>query len=87
LLLIGYFEGLDAERAIAWRAADSVALREFLGLVLPAPPPDHSTISRTRRLIALETPAAVFTGMLLLMCRTRDALGYIRLQKSFKQLT
>jgi hypothetical protein len=35
LLLIGYFEGLDAERAIAWRAADSFALREFLGLVLP----------------------------------------------------
>src|SRR5688572_24353586 len=41
LLLIGYFEGLDAERAIAWRAADSLALREFLGLVLPEAPPDH----------------------------------------------
>ena len=40
LLLIGYFEGLDAERAIAWRAADSFALREFLGLVLPEVPPD-----------------------------------------------
>src|SRR4026208_1727446 len=35
LLLIGYFEGLDAERAIAWRAAGSFALREFLGLLLP----------------------------------------------------
>ncbi len=58
LLLIGYFEGLDAERAIAWRAADSFALREFLGLVLPAAPPDHSTISRTRRLIDLETHQA-----------------------------
>jgi hypothetical protein len=46
LLLIGYFEGLDAERAIAWRAADSFALREFLGLILPDAPPDHSTISR-----------------------------------------
>ena len=64
LLLIGYFEGLDAERAIAWRAADSFALREFLGLVLPAAPPDHSTISRTRRLIDLETHQAVFTWML-----------------------
>jgi transposase len=64
LLLIGYFEGLDAERAIAWRAADSFALREFLGLVLPEPPPDHSTISRTRRLIDLETHEAVFTWML-----------------------
>jgi hypothetical protein len=55
LLLIGYFEGLDAERAIAWRAADSFALREFLDWVLPEAPPDHSTISRTRRLIDLET--------------------------------
>ena len=64
LLLIGYFEGLDAERAIAWRAADSFALRDFLGLVLPEAPPDHSTISRTRRLIDLETHEAVFTWML-----------------------
>ena len=64
LLLIGYFEGLDAERAIAWRAADSFALREFLGLVLPEAPPDHSTISRTRRLIDLETHEAVFTWIL-----------------------
>jgi transposase len=64
LLLIGYFEGLDAERAIAWRAADSFALREFLGLVLPEAPPDHSTISRTRRLIDLETHQAVFPWIL-----------------------
>jgi transposase len=64
LLLIGYFEGLDAERAMAWRAADSFALREFLGLVLPEAPPDHSTISRTRRLIDLETHQAVFTWIL-----------------------
>ena len=64
LLLIGYFEGLDAERAIAWRAADSFALRTFLGLVLPEAPRDHSTISRTRRLIDLETHEAVFTWML-----------------------
>jgi len=44
LLLIGYFEGWDAERAIAWRPADSFALRECLGLELPEAPPDHSTI-------------------------------------------
>jgi transposase len=64
LLLIGYFEGLDPERAIAWRASDSFALRDFLGLVLPEAPPDHSTISRTRRLIDLETHEAIFTWML-----------------------
>ena len=55
---------MDAERAIAWRAADSFTLREFLGLVLPEAPPDHSTISRTRRLIDLETHEAVFTWIL-----------------------
>jgi transposase len=64
LLLIGYFEGLDAERAIAWRAADPLALRDFLGVGLEDGPPDHSTISRTRRLIALETHRAVFTWVL-----------------------
>ena len=64
LLLIGYFEGIDSERGIAWRAADSLALREFLGLGLAQAPPDHSTISRTRRLIDLETHQAVFTWML-----------------------
>jgi transposase len=31
LLLVGYFEGLDSERAIAWRAADSLAVRSFAG--------------------------------------------------------
>src|SRR5262249_48443125 len=64
LLFIGYFEGLNAERAIAWRAADSFAVRRFLGLELPEAPPDHSTISRTRRLIDLETHRAVFTWVL-----------------------
>jgi transposase len=61
LLLIGYFEGLDSERGIAWRAADSLAVRHFLGLGLDEAAPDHSTISRTRRLIDVEAHQAVFT--------------------------
>ena len=64
LLLIGYFEGLDSERGIAWRTADSLGLRSFLGLELTETPPEHSTISRTRRLIDLETHRAVFTWVL-----------------------
>jgi transposase len=64
LLMVGYFEGLDSERGIAWRAADSLTLRDFLGLTLAEAPPDHTTISRTRRLIALETHRAVFTWVL-----------------------
>ena len=62
LLLIGYFEGIDSERGIAWRMADSLALRGFLGSGSTRRPPEHSTISRTRRLIDLETHRAVFTG-------------------------
>ena len=64
LLLLGYFEGLDSERAIAWRAADSLSIRHFLGFELHEAPPDHSTVSRTRRLIDLETHQAVFTWVL-----------------------
>ena len=64
LLLIGYFEGIDSERGIAWRTADSLALRGFLGLGLDETPPEHSTISRTRRLIDVETHRAVFTWIL-----------------------
>ena len=54
-LLIGYFEGIDSERGIAWRVADSLALRRFVGIGLDEYTPDHSTISRTRRLIDLDT--------------------------------
>ena len=64
MLLLGYFEGLDSERAIAWRAADSLSLRQFLDVSLDAAPPDHSTVSRTRRRIAVETHLAVFTWVL-----------------------
>src|ERR1700681_1707010 len=64
LLLIGYFEGIDSERGIAWRANDSLALRRFLRGGLDEEPPDHSTISRTRRLIAVETHREVFTWVL-----------------------
>ena len=64
LLMLGYFEGIDSERGIAWRAADSLSVREFLGLELGEAPPDHSTISRTRRLIEVETHRAVFSWIL-----------------------
>ncbi len=64
LLLIGYFEGIDSERGIAWRANDSLGLRRFLRVGLEESPPDHSTISRTRRLIDLETHREVFTWVL-----------------------
>ena len=64
LLRLGYFEGLDSEWAIAWRTADSLSVRRFLDLELDDPAPDQPTISRTRRLIDLETHTAVFTWLL-----------------------
>jgi transposase len=64
LLLVGYFEGIDSERGIAWRAADSLGLREFLRIGLDEQTPDHSTISRTRRLIDVETHKKVFSWIL-----------------------
>ena len=64
MLLIGYFEGLSSERGIAWRVADSLSLRSFLDLELTESAPDHSTLSRTRRLIDVETHEAVFTWVL-----------------------
>ena len=63
-LLVGYFEGIDSERGIAWRTADSLALRSFLGFELGQATPDHSTISRTRRLIDVETHRKVFLWVL-----------------------
>lgn len=64
LLLIGYFEGIDSERGIAWRTADSLGLREFLRIGLDEQTPNHSTISRTRRLIDVETHHKVFLWVL-----------------------
>jgi len=74
-LLIGYFEGLGAERGIAWRLADSLALRRFVGIALDEYTPDHSTISRTRRLIDLDTHAAVFAWVLDVLARRGLIVG------------
>jgi transposase len=63
-LLIGYFEGIDSERGIDWRCNDSISLKTFLGLAIDQSAPDHSTISRTRRLIDLETHQEVFQEIL-----------------------
>ena len=64
LLLIGYFEGIDSERGIAWRCADSLSLRSFVGYRLEEVATEHSTLSRTRRLIDLETHQQVFQWVL-----------------------
>jgi len=69
MLLIGYFEGIDSERGIAWRCADSLALREFLGYALDEKTPDHSSLSVIRGRIDLETHRDIFTWVLKLLAR------------------
>jgi transposase len=64
MLMMGYFEKLDSEREIAWRCADSLALRAFLGYRVDQGTPDHSSLSRTRNRIDLETHQAVFDWVL-----------------------
>ena len=64
MLLVGYFEGIDSQRGIAWRCADSLSLREFLGLPLNESSPDHSTLSLTRRRLPPEVFTEVFQFVL-----------------------
>ncbi len=67
LLLIGYFEGIDSERGIAWRVAGSMAPRAFLGYRLTDRTPGHSTISRTRRRLPIEFHREVFARVVQLL--------------------
>ena len=68
-LLLGYFEGIDSERGIAWRTADSFSLRSFIGYGITDAVADHSTLSRTRRLIDIDTHEEVFTWALKLIAK------------------
>src|SRR6187397_2436162 len=64
MLLVGYFEGIESERGLEWRCADSLSLREFLRLGTTEPVPDHSWLSKTRARLPLEVHAAVFSWVL-----------------------
>ena len=64
MLLIGYFEGLDSQRGIAWRCSDSLSLRQFLGIALHEGTPDHSTLTNTRRRLPQEVFEEVFQFVL-----------------------
>jgi transposase len=69
LMLIGFFEGLDSERGIAWRTADSLSLRQFLSYGMDEATPDHVTISRTRRLVDAAAHQRVFGWVLEQLAR------------------
>src|SRR5215813_13916164 len=64
MLLVGYFEGIDSQRGIAWRCADSLSLRSFLGVPIGESTPDHSTLTNTRQRLPPEVFAEVFEFVL-----------------------
>jgi transposase len=64
MLLVGYFEGLDSQRAIAWRCSDSLSLRSFLGTPLSEATPDHSSLTRIRQRLPLDAHERVFAFVL-----------------------
>jgi transposase len=64
MLLIGYFEGLDSQRGIAWRCADSNSLKTFLGYKLTDATPDHSSLTNIRKRLPLEVHEEVFALVL-----------------------
>jgi len=75
MMMIGFFEGIDSERGIAWRVEDSLSLRTFLGLSITDSTPDHSTMSKTRRLIPVETHSEVFSWVLQVLAKEKILVG------------
>lgn len=75
MLMVGYFEGIDSERGIAWRCADSLSLREFLGLELTERTPEHSSLSRIRQKIDIEAHSEVFTWVLGVLAEKKLVRG------------
>lgn len=69
MLMVGYFEGLDSERGIAWRCEDSLSLRRFLGYALTEATPEHSTLSVIRNRIDLRTHKQVFKWVVLVLAK------------------
>lgn len=67
MLLVGFFEGLESERGIAWRCNDSLSLRQFLGFGLTESTPEHSTLSRIRQRLPLEVHQVIFTSVLKIL--------------------
>jgi transposase len=75
MLLLGYFEGIDSERGIAWRCGDSLSFRGFLNIPLNKTTPDHSSLCKVRQRIDLETHEEVFAWVLTLLAEKRLVKG------------
>ncbi|WP_437222065.1 transposase [Planctomicrobium sp. SH661] len=78
MLLVGYFEGIDSQRGIAWRCEDSLSLRRFLGISLGKETPDHSSLTRIRDRLPLEIHEQVFVQVLSII----DEHGLLKLKST-----
>jgi transposase len=58
--MIGFFEDLPSERAIAARCSDSLSIREFLHYGLHEATPDHSSLTVIRQRLSSEVYEQVF---------------------------
>jgi len=67
MLMVGYFEGINSQRGIAWRCSDSLALREFLGLAMSERAPDHSSLTVIRQRLPLGLHEEVFAFVLRML--------------------
>jgi transposase len=74
MVLIGYFEGLDSQRGIAWRCADSLGLREFLGIALTEATPVHASMTIIRQRL----PETVFDQVFAFVLRLLNQHGLVR---------
>ncbi len=73
MMFIGYFEGLDSQRGIAWRCADSRSLSSFLGYGPTETTPDHSSLTNTRKRLPAAVHNEVF-GFVLNIARDKGLL-------------
>jgi transposase len=75
MLMVGYFEGIDSERGITWKIADSKSLQSFLGYTITETTPDHSSLSRIRDRLPLEVHKQVFAKVLEILKAERLLKG------------
>jgi len=66
MLFVGYFEGIDSQRGIAWRCADSLSLRAFLAIPPTDASPDHSSLTKIRKRLSEVVHERVFARVLAL---------------------
>ncbi|MGA3180646.1 MAG: transposase, partial [Verrucomicrobiota bacterium] len=74
MLFIGYFEGLDSPRGIAWRCADSLGLRSFLDVGLTEETPVHASMTIIRQRL----PESVFNRVFVFVLNLLEEKGVLR---------